>query len=191
VGSGFSRTYHGASIARPLDMSPRHPEHLSDFDYQGLYRYSLRFCTIGRQEISIAQSVVDLVYEQFLRAAREASFALITYCLMPDHVHLLVAGTSEDADCKEFIARAKQYSGFYYKKLQRRRLWQRYGFERVLRDDEATLVVARYILENPVRAGLVTDPRHYPFLGSAVYSLEEILCAVQDDVVPDFDLTKL
>jgi len=33
------------------------------------------------------------------------------------------------------------------------RLWQRYGFERVLRDDEATLVVAKYILENPLRAG--------------------------------------
>jgi REP element-mobilizing transposase RayT len=38
------------------------------------------------------------------------------------------------------------------------RLWQRYGFERVLRDDEATLDVARYILRNPVRAGLVDVP---------------------------------
>jgi putative transposase len=191
VGSGFSRTYSGASIAQPLDMSPRHPEHLSNFDYRGLYRYSLRFCTIARQEIFITESIVDLVYEQFLRAAGRASFALITYCFMPDHVHLLVAGTSEDSDCKEFIARAKQYSGFYYKKQERRRLWQRYGFERVLRDDEATLAVARYILDNPVRAGLVTDPRHYPFLGSAVYSLEEILSAVQDDVAPDFDMAKL
>ena len=110
---------------------------------------------------------------------------------MPDHVHLLIAGTSETADCKRFIALAKQYSGFYYKKQHRRRLWQRYGFERVLRNDEATLAVARYIIENPVRAELVSDPRDYPFLGSAVYSLEEILSAVQDDVAPDFDVAKL
>jgi len=56
-------------------MSPRHPEHLSDFDYRGFYRYSLCFCTIARQEIFITQPVVDLVYEQFLRATHEASFA--------------------------------------------------------------------------------------------------------------------
>jgi hypothetical protein len=60
-----------------------------------------------------------------------------------------------------------------------------------IRDDEATLAVAGTILENPVRAGFVTDPTHYPFLGSAVYSLEEILSAVQDDVAPDFDVAKL
>jgi hypothetical protein len=36
--------------------------------------------------------------------------------------------------------------------------------------------------------GLVSDPRDYPFLGSFVYTLDEILDAVQDDVNPDFDL---
>ena len=97
-------------------------------------------------------------------------------------IHLLVEGTSEAADCKRFIARAKQLSGFYYKKQHGRRLWQRYGFERVLRNDEATLVVARYIIENPQRAGLVTRPQDYPFIGSSVYMLEQILDAIQDVV---------
>ncbi|HYN10753.1 MAG TPA: hypothetical protein VES67_25440 [Vicinamibacterales bacterium] len=36
-------------------------------------------------------------------------------------------------------------------------------FERVLRHDEATPQVIAYILENPVRAGLVQDPAEYPF----------------------------
>ena len=141
-----------------------------------------------REHVFVTQPVVDLVHDQFLRAAADRSFAEITYCFMPDHVHLLVAGTSETADCKQFIARGKQYSGFYYKNQHHRRLWQRYGFERVLRNDEATLAVARYIVENPVRAGLVADPKDYPFLGSSVYTLDEILSAMQDDVVPDFDV---
>ena len=98
---------------------------------------------------------------------------------MPDHVHLLVEGLSEAADCKHFIASAKQLSGFYYKKRYGRRLWQRYGFERVLRNEEATLTVAKYIIENPVRAGLVTHPRDYPFIGSSVYTLDELLDAIQ------------
>jgi hypothetical protein len=37
----------------------------------------------------------------------------------------------------------------------------------------------RYIVENPVRAGLVARVEDYPFLGSTVYSIAEILEAVQ------------
>jgi hypothetical protein len=58
-------------------------------------------------------------------------------------------------------------------------LWQRYGFERVLRDDEDTLSVARDIFENPVRAGFVTKVDDYPFLGSDVYPIPAILEAIQ------------
>jgi REP element-mobilizing transposase RayT len=72
----------------------------------------------------------------------------------------------------------KQYSGFYFKQRFGQQLWHRYRFERTLRDDEATLSVARYILENPVRAGLVRNAEDYPFSGSAVHSVAEILEAV-------------
>jgi len=97
---------------------------------------------------------------------------------MPDHLHLLIEGTSDASDCRRFIKSAKQYSGYYFEKQSSQKLWQRYGLERVLRDEDATLVVARYILNNPVRGGLIADPRDYPFLGSDRYSVEEILAAV-------------
>ena len=101
---------------------------------------------------------------------------------MPDHVHLLTEGQSEDSDARGFIARAKQLSGFHFQKqFGGERLWQRYGFERTLRADEPTLRVAKYALENPVRAGLVTRVQDYPFLGSDVYTVEQILEAVQMD----------
>jgi REP element-mobilizing transposase RayT len=38
---------------------------------------------------------------------------------MPDHLHLLVEGTHEDSDLKAFVARAKQYSGFYFRQQTR------------------------------------------------------------------------
>jgi hypothetical protein len=53
-----------------------------------------------------------------------------------------------------------------------------------LRDDEATLSVARYILENPVRARLVRNPQDYPFSGSPVHSMAEILEAVMFEPQP-------
>ena len=96
---------------------------------------------------------------------------------MPDHLHVLAQGTSDDSDCRRFIARGKQYSGFYFRRQFGTRLWQHYGFERVLRDNEPTFVVARYILENPVRAGLAASVEEYPFVGSSEYTLSELIAS--------------
>jgi REP element-mobilizing transposase RayT len=41
---------------------------------------------------------------------------------MPDHVHLVVVGTSDTSDLLAFIRRAKQFSGYYYSKEFRQRL---------------------------------------------------------------------
>src|SRR3989442_642381 len=117
-------------------MITRSPGHLKTFDYLGLHRYSLTFCTDRRRQLFVNAAVVDLVLTQISRAANENQFGIIAYCFMPDHVHLLIEGQSDASDCKRFIARAKQYSGFYYSKAHHGVLWQRYGFEHVLRDDE-------------------------------------------------------
>ncbi|MDO8631880.1 MAG: transposase [Phycisphaerales bacterium] len=159
-------------------MLTGNPGHLKAFDYAGPYRYSLTFCTDCRQRVFVTRERIDLVLMQIERSAAEEQFAVIAYCFMPDHLHLLVEGRSEASDCRRFINRAKQFLGFHYAKAFGHRLWQRYGFERVLRNDEATLVVARYILENPLRAGLVRRVEDYPFAGSRVCSLAEILEAV-------------
>ena len=165
-------------------MLTRKPNHLKAFDYLGLHRYFLTFCTFERRPLFTTSDAVDLVLLQIQRAAGEARFALIAYCFMPDHVHLLVEAQVDDSDAKKFIKAVKQYSGFYFKQRFGQHLWQRYGFERTLRDDEATLSVARYILENPVRARLVLNPEEYPFSGSIVHSRAEVLEAVMFDPNP-------
>jgi hypothetical protein len=57
----------------------------------------------------------------------------------------------------------------------RGRLWQAGYFDRVLREDDSTFAVARYIVQNPVRAGLVRSPVEYPFCGSSIWSKEELI----------------
>ena len=154
------------------------PGHLRTFDYIGLHRYFLTFCTCGRERVFASGESVDLVRTQFLRAADDEQFAIVIECFMPDHVHLLAEGTTERADGRRFISRAKQFSGFYYRQRFGRALWQRYGYERVLRTEDDTLGVAKYILENPVRAGLVRSPQDYQFSYSPRYAVEDVLEAV-------------
>jgi putative transposase len=156
-------------------VRPRRPEHLRTFDYVGFHAYFLTFCTYGRSHVFTSNAVVDLVLAQISRASRESSVAVIAYCFMPDHVHLLVEGRSEASDCKEFIRRAKQYSGFYYSQQYGAKLWQRYSFEHVLRDNEKSETAARYILNNPVRAGLVARVEDYPYLGSLALPLPALV----------------
>lgn len=160
-------------------MRTHRPKHLTTFDYRGRHRYFLTFCTHGRTRLFANANAVTLVRTQIERAATEQQFALIAYGFMPDHLHALVEGSTTDADGLVFIARAKQYSGFHYRKSFEARLWQRYGFERVLRNEEDTVPVVRYIVENPVRARIAQRIDEYPFSGSSVYTFEQLLDAVQ------------
>jgi putative transposase len=152
-----------------------YPQHLGSFDYVGFHRYFLTFCTRDRRPFFTEPKHVQLVEEYFLRAAKECEIADLAHCFMPDHLHAAVEGRSPAADARIFISRMKQYTGFHFKRKFGEPLWQRYGHERVVRDDEATTAVIRYVLENPLRAGLVVSVGEYPFLGSSEYSIEQLL----------------
>jgi putative transposase len=156
-------------------MRTNRPHRLTRFDYLGCHRYSLTFCTRFRAKLFVDSDVVGLVLSQFLRAVGEEEFSLLAYCFMPDHVHFLVQGNSESSNGRRLIKLGKQYPGYAYSQKYRCKLWQPWGYERVLRDEEASVTVARYILENPVRAGLARTVLDYPFVGSQVYELKDLI----------------
>jgi putative transposase len=155
---------------------PTHgPGHLRTFDYVGFHRYSLTFCCHSRRRAFEIPPAIELVLFQIHRAADNEQFSVLAYCFMPDHLHTLVEGLADSSNALRFVARAKQLSGFHYRRTFGGTLWQRYGFEHVLRDDEDTRRVARYILENPIRGGLAARVEDYPFVGSLRYTLKEVL----------------
>ena len=114
---------------------------------------------------------------QILQSANDLEFDVVVYCLMPDHAHLLLFARSEASDFIRCVKQIKQVTGFYHRQATGRRLWQPGYHERILRDDEATLAVARYILENPVRAGLAKALGEWPLAGSGVYTWPELFSA--------------
>ncbi len=159
-------------------MRTGRPERLRGFTYRGFHRYFLTFCTFQRRRCFTETATVGVALDQIVRSAAREQFAVVAYCFMPDHLHLLVQGMSEDADVRRLIKFAKQFSGHAFAQAHGEHLWQRYGYERVLRGDEQTLPVARYILENPVRAGLVACPAEYPFSGSPEHSMAAVMDAI-------------
>jgi putative transposase len=141
--------------------------------------------TDARRAVFIDGEIVDLALRQILRAGTEKRFVVLAYCFMPDHLHFVVGGVADDSDCKSYIKAAKQYSAYYYKKQRQHRLWQRYGHDRVIRDEQELAMTLRYVIANPVRAGLAAHPVDYPFLGSQKYTVQELLewCEYSDAIV--------
>jgi REP element-mobilizing transposase RayT len=100
-------------------------------------------------------------------------FITLVFCFMPDHLHLLLGG-QENSDLSDYMKAFKQVSAYSYKQEFNDTLWQRSYYEHVLRGDEDVRNSALYILNNPVRAGIVQDFRQYPYSGSSLFDIKEM-----------------
>jgi putative transposase len=146
------------------------------FTYVGRHSYLLTFVTFDRFKAFTHPAGVDIARSNILRAAAEQRFEVIVHCFMPDHAHLIVEGEEDSSDLKRFVKLAKQYSGYCYPRaFGGRKLWQHGKHDHIIRDRVDLLDRLRYVVYNPVVAGLVTRPEDYPFLGSERWTVEEMI----------------
>jgi putative transposase len=141
---------------------PRRPR-LKDFDYIGTYAYFLTILTKDYTACFKEAEVIGSLIDMLIETARSERFDVLAYCFMPDHLHLLVIGKDDKSNLKKFINLFKQKSGYWFKKNYNMNLWHISYYDHILRKEESIENVASYILENPVRKGLVSDFREYPF----------------------------
>jgi REP element-mobilizing transposase RayT len=103
-----------------------------------------------------------LLVEQ-LRSAEEAAMVTsMAWVVMPDHLHWLIE--LQQGSLAELMCRIKSRSSRSINLLrgEQGRLWQPGYYDRALRRDEDLKDAARYIVMNPLRAGLVTCIGDYP-----------------------------
>ena len=96
-------------------------------------------------------------------------FILHGVVVMPDHVHLVLTplyGDYELLSILEIMHGIKSSSAHQINKLLNRKgqVWQHESFDHVLRREEAIVAKVEYVIENPVRAGLVRSPSEYRWL---------------------------
>ena len=93
---------------------------------------------------------------------------LLCWTLMPDHLHLLLSlGHAEPLPKLMQRVKAITSAAADVDTIPRiRRTWMPGFHDHALRREEDIAAVARYVVMNPVRAGLVERTRDYPFRGS-------------------------
>ncbi|MET1069188.1 MAG: transposase [Pseudomonas prosekii] len=103
-----------------------------------------------------------LVVKQLREAQEEGWADFLTWVVMPDHVHCLLQ--LGDRTLAEVMCRIKARSSRAVNLALGRqgRLWQKGYHDRAVRKEEDLKDLARYVILNPVRAGLVTRVHDYP-----------------------------
>ncbi len=172
VGQGFSLA-ENKKLYSTKKIKYKKRIRLKHFDYKGPYRYFVTLCTVNKTEIFVKKSLVDWLIRLLRKSSESCGFKVWAYCFMPEHLHLLIEGIKEESNFRRFIKQYKQATGFYYKKIENQRLWQIGYYEHVLRREEDTISVAKYIFGNPVRRRLVDDYRNYEFLGSFEFDVKQ------------------
>jgi putative transposase len=142
------------------------PPRIPGFSYLGQRRYLLTICTAQREKRFTSEALVASILVQLEHTAAEHRFEITAHSFMPDHVHLLVEGTASDSDLRRFLKIAKQRAEREARSRGVYPLWQEGYHEVVLKSWETPEAVARYVIENPVRAGLIDSRRRHPFVGT-------------------------
>ncbi|HEY7036536.1 MAG TPA: transposase [Thermomicrobiales bacterium] len=113
--------------------------------------------------LPLAEDVARLIRDRCVAMATE----LHLYCLMPDHAHLVVQVNRIDLvnvvrDIKSRSTRLWWSHGGHGS------LWQRSFIDRGLWTTQDYDRAVDYVLNNPVKAGIVADWQEYPLLGGSL-----------------------
>jgi putative transposase len=116
-----------------------------------------------RQQTFFEDGDYALYRDLLAAAARRSGSSIWSYCLMPNHVHLIVVPSDEDGLRRTFADAHRRYTGFINARHRwTGHLWQgRYGA--VAMDEAHLAAAARYVALNPVRARLVERADEWPW----------------------------
>jgi putative transposase len=134
--------------------------------YRGRTMYFVTLCFHDRRRFGANPRLASWLIGSLRKHASVCAFFIHAYCVMPDHMHLLAVGASEESNLIKFVESFKQETAFEFARRAHRRLWQFKYYDRILRASDAADSVAWYIWLNPLRKGLCRTPTDYAFLGS-------------------------
>ena len=94
-----------------------------------------------------------------LRFREGKHYRLLAWCIMPNHVHVVVR-LFPGQELAKIVKAWKNFSAKSANQTlgQRGRFWQREYYDRLIRDEEELDRAIQYVLENPVKAGLKNRP---------------------------------
>lgn len=157
-------------------MNYREKSHrLARIEYQGRVEVAFTACLRERtpklNDVAIVGPIVQILATQ--TASKHCTVPV--YCFMPDHTHLLIAGSQDESDAYAAMVAFKVQSGVWFARNRPDIKWQKDFYDHIVRKTEDAREQARYIVANPCRAGLAEHWHEWPYTGSIGHRIEDWL----------------
>ncbi len=147
----------------------------------GIYHVMLRGID---KRIIFSDDMDRMIFIKRVKRAKDiCGFKLYAYCLMDNHIHMLIKEESEPLELI-FKRIGVSYVAYYNKKHQLYgHLYQDRFRSEPVETQEYFLDVIRYICQNPVKAGLCSSPSEYKWLGCYGFREESGLLDNPEEIV--------
>lgn len=124
--------------------------------------YHIVTSTNGREPVFRSLQAGRLLVQALQRQEAARNSRTLAFMIMPDHLHWLMR-LGKRSSLQAVVNAVKSESARNINRLHgdRGRLWQKGFYERAIRYDEDLPTVARYIIANPLRAGIVKSVSEY------------------------------
>lgn len=146
------------------EIGRRHPPHFPVTErFNTPIIIFLTVCTKDRKKILACDSSHGL-----LKGAWQVRPAWLVgrYVIMPDHVHLFCApGELDPVPLTDWVRFWKSHVARNWLERSQAPIWQRHFWDTQLRRSENYEEKWEYVIQNPVRARLVTHPKDWPYRG--------------------------
>lgn len=98
----------------------------------------------------------------FHRQVARLGLDVFAYALLPDHFHLIIGPSDQRVGYVVQALKLASVHRLMADGLATGGLWQRDYFDRAIRDVSQIRAAIDYVHNNPVQAGLVSEPESYP-----------------------------
>ncbi len=126
----------------------------------------------NRQDVFKEETDYERYKEILKRYNEKYKFKLYHYVLMRNHVHLVLETTERGGKLSEIMKGINLSYAQYYKNKHRHigHFWQDRYRSIIISKDDYLLACGSYVELNPVRAGIIEDPRYYKWSSYNVYA---------------------
>jgi len=170
----FDIIFPMARLARVV--VPKYPHHIIQ---RGNRRQDVFFCDADK----------ELYLEQLNKNSSKYGLTVLAYCLMSNHVHLIVIPNTTESLSKGIGETHKWYTT----ETNRRNKWTGYlwqgRFSSFVLDETYLYSAIRYVELNPVKAKIVKQAQDYKWssAGAHIFGKADIICDTKHDLVRDIE----
>lgn len=135
----------------------------------GIYHVMLR--GIDKRDLFLKDSDYQKFIEYIQKAREKSEFTIYAYCLMTNHIHILIKTQTETEDIGDVVRRITVGYAQYHN-IQNGRtghLFQNRFRSEAVDSDAYFFTVLRYIHQNPLKAGMVKDLEDYKWSSFKAY----------------------